>query len=748
MAKQCDVMDVEDVVEPFASGITASTSVSPPRPPSRAIHGDEKSQLSWDLGNTLKDTMRLQMESLNSELQHQFKILSHDLKQAMRDEMRRNLGSKKSRLDQEDGLSPPDSNDEGWPSDRVGRRSVVSPQVHPIGSGERQDMKRVSTNSHIANQVRPVKKFRDAEFDEFLFGEDRLMKCASAVRDPGRGPLPPQTDCLVLEAASPSSGGDADAAAEAAGWGLPNKPDRFLEADDQCPPPGCANGLAPNGLAPNGLTEGSRLGLMKGAMVKVNSMNALGADWLPKAEKDADKAAEPTRGQSRKQRNPTMAERAMGIAPSRYLPNLMDDKSEMRKRVALLVRSNTFEACISILIVLSAAHIGFQTDHMARNMLDKAPMIFRVPDLIFLILFTCELGLRLFAFRGDFFSMYGWGWNVFDSVLISMQLIEETLTVIVTQNGFGGMYGSADVLRVVRVLRTIRAVRVLHVMKFASDLQMLVSCVMQSFRAFFWSLGLVMMVLYVFGVYLTQLVTQKRLSNPDHEYPELLLWFRSLPIAVLSLFQALTGGCDWKEIVNPLMEDISVYMGLFFPIFIAFNLILVLNVVSATFVESAHHRAGKVRDMQKMAHASRLFKTLDTDGSGFITLDELLSASEEKEVQDFFRSIDVDVSEAQYLFEMIDTDHSGQIEFTEFFSGCLRLQGTAKSMDMVMAFHSLNRNLEKIQVMLSLPLGNTGLVNTGLGTTGGLVTTGSSSLLSQQGGLTALGDTIKSVNLQ
>jgi hypothetical protein len=241
------------------------------------------------------------------------------------------------------------------------------------------------------------------------------------------------------------------------------------------------------------------------------------------------------------------------------------------------------------------------------------------------------------------------------------------------------------------------------------------------------------MVLYVFGVYLTQLVTQKRMSNQDREYPDLQVFFGSLPIAVLSLFQALTGGVDWKDILNPLMEDISVWMGLFFPIFIAFNLILVLNVVSATFVESAHHRAGKVRDMQKMAHASRLFKTLDTDGSGFITLDELLIASESKEVQEFFRSIDVDVSEAQYLFEMIDTDHSGQIEFHEFFSGCLRLQGTAKSMDMVMAFHSLNRNLEKIQLMV-------GLGHTGLGTTG------TASVLSL--GPHGLGDTIKSVNLQ
>jgi len=461
-----------------------------------------------------------------------------------------------------------------------------------------------------------------------------------------------------------------------------NKPDGFHEPPELHPQPGCVHGDVKG-------TDEMTVSQAWGQATTARSKTLM-SDKKPK----------------KAPRKETMSERAMGIGSVGRNYILDANLSRWQQRVTKLVRSTKFEAFFSVLIMLSAIHIGIQTDYTARNIDEGTPPVLRAADICFCIIFSMELLLRLFAFRGQFFVMYGWGWNVFDTILISSQLMEEMLQFIVNTEVVGSI-GSTDVLRVVRVLRTVRAVRVLHVMKFANDLQMLVSCVMQSFRAFFWSLSLVLMVLYVVAVYLTQLVNQKRIASPEREFADLMVWFKNLPVAVLALFQALTGGCDWKDILNPLMNDISGWIGIFFPLFIAFVLILVLNVVAATFVESAHHRAGKVRDMQKMAHASRLFKTVDKDGSGYISLGELVIAAETVEVQDFFRSIDVDVSEATYLFEMIDSDHSGQIEFHEFLSGCLRLQGSAKSMDMVMAFHHLNSRLETITMALGCSLTGT-----------------------------------------
>jgi len=250
-------------------------------------------------------------------------------------------------------------------------------------------------------------------------------------------------------------------------------------------------------------------------------------------------------------------------------------------------------------------------------------------------------------------------------------------------------------------------------MRYADDLQMLVSCLLRSAKAFVWSLGLILLMLYVVGVYFTQLSTITRIAEDvDASLEADKMWmldslefhFGSVPIAVLSLFQGLTGGLDWSDLATPMMELISPWMGLWFLLFIAFALLLVMNVVAATFVESAIDRATKVREMQKLSQASRLFKSLDKDMSGYISCDELDEHLESKEVQEFFESIDVDASEAKCLFDLIDCDGSGEIEFNEFLSGCLRLQGPAKSMDMVVGLHHLNQSVDKIAATLGVAI--------------------------------------------
>lgn len=45
--------------------------------------------------------------------------------------------------------------------------------------------------------------------------------------------------------------------------------------------------------------------------------------------------------------------------------------------------------------------------------------------------------------------------------------------------------------------------------------------------------------------------------------------------------------------------------------------------------------------------------------------------------------------EARLLFDMLDADNSGEIQFTEFLSGCMRLQGPAKAIDMVLVMREL-----------------------------------------------------------
>eukprot|EP00438_Fugacium_kawagutii_P029592 Skav213424 [mRNA] locus=scaffold38:315108:317946:- [translate_table: standard] len=59
--------------------------------------------------------------------------------------------------------------------------------------------------------------------------------------------------------------------------------------------------------------------------------------------------------------------------------------------------------------------------------------------------------------------------------------------------------------------------------------------------------------------------------------------------------------------------------------------------------------------------------------------------------QEFFETIDVDPSDAKGLLEVIDIDGNGKINFEEFLEGSLRLNGSAKSSDLIMLAREMKR---------------------------------------------------------
>jgi len=240
-------------------------------------------------------------------------------------------------------------------------------------------------------------------------------------------------------------------------------------------------------------------------------------------------------------------------------------------------------------------------------------------------------------------------------------------------------------MRVVRVLRAVRVTRVLRVMRFAEDLQLLVSCILHSFKSFLWAFLLILIKVYVFGIYLTQAVTMVRFdeNTSPEAAEELKMWFGTVVRSAISLFQSLTGGVDWNDITRPLFDYVSNTLGFMTMLFIAFSILAVLNIVTGTFVSRSMERAEEVRKIHGVSQARKLFNALDEDNSGFITYTEIDEQLQSADVLEFFRTLDVDVSEAKCLFQVLDLDGSGTIEFDEFMDTCMRLQGPSRAMDLM-----------------------------------------------------------------
>jgi len=118
---------------------------------------------------------------------------------------------------------------------------------------------------------------------------------------------------------------------------------------------------------------------------------------------------------------------------------------------------------------------------------------------------------------------------------------------------------------------------------------------------------------------------------------------------------------------------------------------LSVDVVVASFVETAAGISRRDRDSiieQRIAQTQRIaqdirtfFVAADKNNSGNLDRHELSEYLSDDRVKASFSSLDLDVSQAIDLFDLLDADEDGIISLDEFVSGCMRLRGTASSME-------------------------------------------------------------------
>merc|ERR1712110_382549 len=73
----------------------------------------------------------------------------------------------------------------------------------------------------------------------------------------------------------------------------------------------------------------------------------------------------------------------------------------------------------------------------------------------------------------------------------------------------------------------------------------------------------------------------------DDEENQLEEFFGDVPKSMYVLHQSVSEGVHWGEVAGPLAEVVSVWYKLFFVVYMSFVLFAVMNVVTATFIESS-----------------------------------------------------------------------------------------------------------------------------------------------------------------
>ncbi|BDX07021.1 ion transporter [Planctobacterium marinum] len=254
-------------------------------------------------------------------------------------------------------------------------------------------------------------------------------------------------------------------------------------------------------------------------------------------------------------------------------PVSLDTLSERRRKVAVFIESAVVMRTIIALILLNAVTLGLETD---KGIQVEYGQLLKWTDTTLLSIFTIEILLKLYAYRGHFFKS---GWNVFDFLIVGIAWVPAS--------------GPLSVLRAFRILRVLRLLSVVPQMR------RVISALGHSIPGMSSVIGVLLLIFYVCAVLATKLFGQ----HPD---PNMQEWFGSISASAYTLFQVMTLESWSMGIVRPTME-IFPWSGIFFIPFIIVTSFAVLNlfigiIVDAMQMAQVDSRKEDKAELKEFAH--------------------------------------------------------------------------------------------------------------------------------------------------
>eukprot|EP00928_Gymnodinium_smaydae_P014969 TRINITY_DN15494_c0_g1_i1.p1 TRINITY_DN15494_c0_g1~~TRINITY_DN15494_c0_g1_i1.p1 ORF type:complete len:729 (+),score=142.38 TRINITY_DN15494_c0_g1_i1:55-2241(+) len=374
-----------------------------------------------------------------------------------------------------------------------------------------------------------------------------------------------------------------------------------------------------------------------------------------------------------------------------------------------IVTSQFFDNLVAGLLVCNSFLIGLQVEFTLSSRSNELPSYFEAINVTFAVLFGVELFLRITAEGwSQFFnvkSAEAW-WNWFDTLFFVFQ-VAETSIELASRSTSEALTSLSNVGRAVRIARIIRIVRIIRVLRFFRSFRVLIMMIFGTMKSGAWALLVLILIMYVFAVVFAQAVSDVLIDNQltDVKNSELESYYGSVIRSVLTLFQSIIGGVDWDNAINPLW-DVNYFFVFLFLLYIAFVQLVVMNVVTGFFLQSAIEQAQQdqehliaLRLKAKSTFVTRLrdlFEELDSSHDGNITLQEFQVHVESERMQAILQTLEIDVADAWTLFKLLDADGGGNVDVDEFVEGCIRLKGEAKSIQMAQLMYHHKWIMDKL----------------------------------------------------
>lgn len=377
-----------------------------------------------------------------------------------------------------------------------------------------------------------------------------------------------------------------------------------------------------------------------------------------------------------------------------------------------IVRSRYFDEVMLGVIFLNCITMGIEAENLlGRSEALKPAMAYS--EHVFTALFTLELSAKIVVFGYRLFLPHVSVWNFLDLVLVFVTgILAVWILPILGEKGGA----SFRVMSTLRAMRMFRLVRILRGSLLFKDVWLLLQGLLESSRTLMWTIAVIFFITYmfaVFGVVLISTRLQDDFENDrgDSELSGLLDYVDGLGMFMLLLIQVLTLD-SWTGVVRPMMDYIN-WVWVFFLLYIAVAVLVLMNLVTAVIVENALEASKKnekmqYKEIQKRKTQAReklksLFSEIDINGNGLLTYSEFLGSFDHKDIGPKLQLLGLHKNECEEIFHLLDVEAEDGSEPTisidEFLTNFQRIQGQAQARDM---FYVLRQQTTMLKAVTGL----------------------------------------------
>jgi len=327
-----------------------------------------------------------------------------------------------------------------------------------------------------------------------------------------------------------------------------------------------------------------------------------------------------------------------------------------------IARHHLFEEATLVIIALNAIWISIDTDYNHETLLVNADWGFQAVENMFCAYFTFELVTRFASFEKKTNCMRDL-WFIFDTLLVVMMVAETwvmSLVIVLSSGSSGGSssLGNVSVLRIARLLRLTRMARMARLLRAVPELVILIKGLVAAARSVFFTLMLLLVLLYVFSIAFKQLTDGMGTEVTGH-FPDVAsgmntLWFYG------TLLEEVT------SLANTLKAE-SIGLVFLLDLYILAAALLVMNMLIGVLCEVVSAVASSEREEINLsfvkARVEKVFNELDQDNgdsNGRLSKVEFSKILQSEEAARAINDLGVDVTQlvdmADYFFEAEDAD--------------------------------------------------------------------------------------------